>query len=124
MNTQTKKLLLVEDSPADTALTKYKLEELFPDVEIISVDSVSEAYDAAKRNIFDLILLDLNLPDAFGASSVAEIKRFDNRSKIIVLTGFANDITKDKARQLGATDILAKADLNSDAFKRILGKYL
>lgn len=119
-----KTLLLVEDSPADTVLTRRKLEQLFPELQIITADSVGKAYDEGKKNIFDVILLDLNLPDAYGASSVSEIKRFNKQSKIIVLTGFASDAIKAKAKEFGAADILAKDDIMNDAFGQTIEKYL
>lgn len=119
-----KKLLLVEDSPGDTALAKRKIKESFPAVLIFSAASIKEAYDLSKQHSFDVILLDLNLPDGFGPNSVSEIRRFHKGARIMVLTGFANEITKSEATKLGASDVLMKKDLMRDTFVKTLQKYL
>ena len=36
-----------------------------------------QAYEEYKRHNFNLVLLDLNLPDGFGPASVAEVRRFN-----------------------------------------------
>ena len=61
------KILVVEDTPGDVFLIKFYLEELDPDnYEIQSVDNLTDAHYKIERESFDVILLDLHLPDSQG----------------------------------------------------------
>ena len=66
----------------------------------------------------------MDLPDAFGPGSVTEIKRFQKNTPIVVLTGYANEITLKESARLGASDIILKSDLMNDIFEQKIRKHL
>ncbi len=113
-DTDTLRILVVEDTPGDVFLIKFYLEEMNPDLyEIQSVETLNEAHDKIKREAFDVILLDLNLPDSDGLATLRNtIKVFPNEL-IIVLTGLTDEKVGLEAVKNGAQDFLVKGRIDS-----------
>jgi len=66
------KILIVEDQKADAFLMEKKVSELLSGSTFLSVQTIEEASQALKADRFDMIMLDLNLPDGFGAQTVKD----------------------------------------------------
>ena len=100
------KLLLVEDD--ESALfgyTKYLAKSGYT---IKSATCLSEAKKSVESELFDAVLLDLNLPDGNGIDWITELRsNFDNMA-IIVITGSSDIPTAVKAMQFGADNFLTK----------------
>lgn len=62
----TKKILIVDDSKVIGLTTKRSLEEISPDYSLLYVDSGEMCLNLLKYNKFDLILLDIEMPDMNG----------------------------------------------------------
>ena len=60
----TLKILLVEDSEGDFFLVHEYLKEVYSNVEIDHCWRISEAKQSLYKNQYDIILLDLTLPDS------------------------------------------------------------
>jgi len=118
------KILLVEDNAADMYLTQLKIMEIWPTCEVIPVVSIGDAYEKFKNNAFDLVILDLNLPDGFGPQSVAEVRRFNENVPIVVLTGTETDFTVSQALKLGANHVAVKSQLIDEDFKNIVQQHI
>jgi hypothetical protein len=102
-------VLLVEDNPGDVALLKIMLTE-DGDARVV-IDTASRIEDAAKRldaEVFDVVLLDLTLPDATGVEALSRLQAHVSRVPIIVQTGMDDDELAVKAMQLGAQDYITK----------------
>ncbi len=108
------KVLVVEDTPGDVFLIKFYLEELDPDnYEIQSVDNLSEAHYRLEREAFDVILLDLHLPDSQGLVTVKNsVEKFPN-DVFIVLTSLSDEKVGLEAVKHGAQDFLVKGRIDS-----------
>lgn len=81
------------------------------------------ALSAAGRKSFDIIILDLNLPDLGGLEVLAELKKGECTSDVIVLTAHGSISKAVEAVKLGAVDFLTKPtdfDLMSQVVERIL----
>ena len=106
------KVLLVEDDEIDTRLVKRVLSKCPQPVEfaIEPVRSLSEAveYLALGRAEYDIVLLDLGLPDSTGIETLRKIKKVDQEIPIVVLTGLNDEETGIAAIQNGAMDYLVK----------------
>jgi two-component system sensor histidine kinase UhpB len=113
-------ILVVEDNAPDRALVNRKIRELWPDCNIESASSLSAAYKALHLQDFDMVVLDLNLPDTMGPNTVSEIRKLDSSIPIIVLTGMLSSITADESLRLGANNIYSKAQLMDDDFLNVL----
>jgi DNA-binding response OmpR family regulator len=99
------KILIVED---DQRLAKLLLQELtFEGHDVVTVYTGTDALLQAEEGKFDLIVLDLNLPDIDGIE-VAE--RLQNRiqASILMLTARADIDSKVKGLYAGASDYLTK----------------
>ncbi|MBX2833845.1 MAG: response regulator [Micavibrio sp.] len=117
-------ILLVEDQIPDKVMIRKQVLELWPDAEIVPVTSISEAYETYKQNNFNLILLDLNLPDSLGPNTVHAIRQFSKSVPIVVLTGLNTDITVSEALKLGANHVALKSQLLDEDFKNILNQHV
>jgi two-component system phosphate regulon response regulator PhoB len=82
---------------------------------VMPAPSASDALRLCRYNHPDLLLLDLNLPDASGLDVLREIReadgidsRFDPQLPVIVLTGRGDDADKVRGLDSGADDYLVK----------------
>lgn len=101
------KVLLVEDNASDADLVKCQLESL-NDIELSLVQTLSEAIKTLESNSFDIILLDLNLPDGWGLESLIKLRRQIPNIPIVVLTSLTDEQLGVMAIQRGAQDYLIK----------------
>lgn len=109
MYSDTFKLLLVEDNPADARLVEIALAEVDGKTfEIQHVDRLSQALGLVGANAFDAVLLDLSLPDSHGLDTVAQVKIADPKVPIIVLSGLLDEDIAIQAVKTGAQDYLVK----------------
>lgn len=101
-------IALVEDDALvrkrfETALTNYA------DFDIVgSVGSCSEARELLKRQLPDVILIDLGLPDGSGLDLIREISAHSPSVRILVITVFGDEQTVISAIRAGATGYLLK----------------
>ena len=121
MNGKTKKVLLVEDNPAEvrwfrellTSNSNYSFE-------IEAVDRISEALVNIHGNDYALILLDLGLPDGQGLDTVREIHAAAPHIPIVVMTGLEDEAIGLKAVQIGAQDYLTKSNIEGPTMMRAI----
>ncbi|MBI3896673.1 MAG: diguanylate cyclase [Gammaproteobacteria bacterium] len=102
-------ILLVEDSPTDALLLRESLSDE-PNVTFRTahVESLAEALRCLQDQRFDLILLDLGLPDSQGLETFVRVHEHVPQIPIVVLTGLDDDVLALKAVQEGAQDFLTK----------------
>lgn len=89
---QTLKLLIVEDNPIDQKLLFEYLDELSIKTSKTIVQTLADARCYLISNInFDLIILDLNLPDSKGINTITAIKELTT-NRILIFTGSNMDV--------------------------------
>jgi two-component system response regulator AtoC len=76
--------------------------------EIFSVGSGNGAFSIIKKNVIDLILLDMRLPDIDGLEVLKKIKEFDTEILVIMMTAFSDVQTAVSAMKSGAYDYINK----------------
>jgi len=76
--------------------------------EVISVQSGQDALCHLQNDVFDLILLDIKLPDMSGLDVLTEIKEIDNDPLVIMMTAYADIQTAVSAMKAGAYDYINK----------------
>ncbi len=113
-------VLIVEDQAPDMALVKNSILSLWPDCKIVSVCSLNEAYTACQHNNFDMVLLDLNLPDGTGAQTVADMRKIESTIPIVVITGHLDNDLVYRVLKNGANSILPKENIMTEEFCNIL----
>ena len=85
---ETYRLLLVEDNPGDAELTREWLSGML-DMRITFENAVTlrSAVAALSKNVFDGIILDLNLPDTTGVETLATLLPACEKTPIVVYSG-------------------------------------
>jgi len=116
-----KVLLLVEDNLGDARLFREMFNEHgLHDTELTHVESMSEAEKQLAERAFDIILLDLGLPDAQGLGAVRRANAVAPRVPLVVLTGMEDDLLATQALQEGAQDYLIKGQIDARGLLRAL----
>lgn len=105
-------ILIVEDEFVDIEMTRKKLSRCAPQASLDVAKTTAQAIGKLREKRYSCILLDLNLPDSVGPSSISDIRKNDKVTPIIVLTGFASPITVEEALKAGAQKVISKSDLN------------
>ena len=117
-------LLIIEDNPGDfTLIEDYVLEYIvFPN--IVHASSFLEAktiIGLKSSPKFDLVMLDLSLPDGDGTNLITEIVGICQECPIIVLTGYTDFEFSVKSLAMGVSDYLLKDELTaSTLYKSII----
>ncbi|MGD9725770.1 MAG: diguanylate cyclase [Nitrospiraceae bacterium] len=115
------KVLLIEDNPVDAQLTQDLLNEWQPDrFELVQVSTLSEGLVRLSRDRFDVVLLDLSLPDTFGLSTVTQVLSTSTGIPVVVLSGHDDHNLALQAIQHGAQDYLVKGQGGSDVLARAI----
>jgi signal transduction histidine kinase len=118
-------ILLVEDNPGDATLVEHYLSNpsvraFLGETSLTHVESLSAAEECLDAATFDVVLLDLGLPESAGIETVNRFEAFDVAVPVIVLTGLDDTETAVEAIQSGAQDFLPKGDLDGDRLARSL----
>ena len=72
------------------------------------VSSLAEGFHAASSTPFDVVLLDVKLPDGSGLSSFPKFRTFPSSPEIIIITGYGNPDGAELAVRTGAWDYIEK----------------
>jgi PAS domain S-box-containing protein len=115
------KVLLVEDNPTDVLLLRAALEMVrSPSFQVTQVGRRSEALHRLAAECFDVVLLDLSLPDSLGLDTFTTLYGQASGVPIVVLTGLADEAVGVGAVQAGAQDYLLKGQLQGDSLVRAI----
>lgn len=106
----TKKVLIADDHAIVRRGIRDVLSEAFP-LEAHEVADGAAALEAARCSRFDLIILDISIPERNGLDVLAEIRRTDAETPIIVLTIHAEEDFARRALKNGANGFLNKQSL-------------
>ncbi len=99
-------VLVVDDE--QSILTLFKKEFTTPERSICTAASASHARQKIRKNTFDVVLLDICLPDADGLDLYSEFKERMQDVEIILITGHGNIDNAVRAMKLGAYDYITK----------------
>jgi CheY-like chemotaxis protein len=117
------KILLVEDDQGDIMLAKKMLANNSESLNFVveSVKSMSEAaqYVSGEQK-YDVILLDMGLPDSYGVETVQKISQINPHIPIVVFTGLDDEEVGRLTIQNGASDYLVKNRLSGEILVRTL----
>ena len=111
------RVLLVEDDP--TTSKSIELMLTHANLNVYSTDLGEEGIDLAKLYDYDLILLDLNLPDMNGHEVLRQLRHARIDTPILILSGDDDTETKLKGFGQGADDYLTKPFHREELVARI-----
>lgn len=114
-------VLLVEDEPGDAGLAKIALRGFRnAHFQLVWVQTLAEAVRQFAAQAYDIVLLDLTLPDSTGIDTVARIRAIAGATPIIVLTGQSDADFGLSTLKAGAADYLVKGDFGYDGLARTI----
>ncbi len=114
-------ILLVEDNPGDACLLAEFLKEIDAlEFSLCHVQTLAEATEKIRSESFDIILLDLSLPDSQGFETFCKLRDVVSTMPIILLTGYDDESLVAKALNQGAQDYLVKGKFDSQLLWRSL----
>ena len=117
----TYKVLLVEDMLMIAKVTEQMLKKaLNTKYNVMHTARMSDTLEALKAEDFDVVLLDLNLPDSRGLDTVTRVIQVAPEIPIIVLTATNDDAVGLRAVQMGAQDFLFKGEFNYLTLERAI----
>jgi two-component system, cell cycle sensor histidine kinase and response regulator CckA len=88
-------------------------------LEVVGAHNGAEAVAMYKRHRFDLVLVDINMPDMDGYQVMEHILAMDDEVLIIIMTGFASVESAVRALKKGAWDYLKKPFEYADLIKTV-----
>ena len=113
-------ILLVEDNPGDAIIFREKLAETGSDHQLVHVLRLDDGLDALARRTFDLIMVDLSLPDARGLEVVGAVQQRAPATPVIVVTGLDDAGMAAAAKEAGAVDYLVKWYVDGPSLDRYI----
>lgn len=113
------KTLLVEDNQGDAFLLREKLVHVREaKFNLIHVERLKTAIHCLRSESFDIILLDLSLPDSQGLGTFLTLKEASPHLPIVLLTGLKDESLALEAVRQGAQDYLFKEEVTTDILLR------
>lgn len=112
-------VLIVEDNMEDIFTMQRILKKVSPKSSVEVTKTMRQTYNILKEKRFDIIFLDLNLPDGYGISTVKETRNLDRNAVIVVTTGMANDITIQEAKKAGAAAVFLKSQICNENIEAV-----
>lgn len=116
---ETIRLLLVEDDRSQAVLVRKQLERAEAATIVVHhADRLNAALDMLREREFDIVLLDLALPDATGLTGIKTLRREMPTTPVVVLTGTGDPWLALAALKLGAQDFLVKGQMDTRSLVR------
>ena len=117
------KLLLVEDSGGDAGPLRAAISQASgPDrhFELVHVFRLADALQCLREAPFDLVLLDLSLPDSDGIETLLRLQAAASTLPVVIMTDLNDEAMAVEAMRRGAQDYLVKGDGDSRVVVRAI----
>ena len=114
-------ILVAEDHAVNQVLFKTILNNIGHNVDI--ANNGLEAVEAVKSNSYDIIFMDVQMPEMNGYEATIEIRKLGSRIPIVAVTASAIKGEKEKCLSVGMTDFLTKPFKKKDLIP-VLDKWL
>lgn len=121
MQKSNKNVLFVEDCPSDVFLLEEMLDGIGnQNINITAVPRLTDAFKCMDKGSFDLILLDLNLVDMDGVTSIVALAAEFPDTPIIVYSGQEDSRIKLDAYMCGASGYLVKGRETGETLEKAI----
>lgn len=121
MMSQNIRILLIEDNPGDARLLRELLKEIKSgQFELAHADHLAAGLELLAQESFDILLLDLGLPDSNGLDTLTQTQSQAPHVPVILLTGLDDEALALEAMRGGAQDYLLKGELDSRMLARTI----
>jgi diguanylate cyclase (GGDEF)-like protein/PAS domain S-box-containing protein len=115
------RILLIEDDSIEADLIRTQIAESpFSNAVLEHVDRVADGLDQIANSHWDVILLDLNLPDGNGSENLQRVRAVSDTVPVIILTNFEDDQVAITSVRHGAQDYLIKRSISAEMLSRAI----
>jgi CheY-like chemotaxis protein len=115
------RILLIEDNADDVVLVREALRDIGgSQFALETCTRLAEGTQRLSSETFDVVLLDLALPDSFGIATFMDVRASADELPVVILSGDANDAVALQALELGAQDYLVKGVMHAELLGRTL----
>jgi len=115
------KVLLIDDEPAQAWLVREYLNSATANnIELVWADCLAEGLKRLATGEIEVVLLDLSLPDSFGANTFAKAHAQFPMVPMVVLTNLEDEEAGIQLVQAGAQDYLVKGQINAQVLYRTI----
>ncbi len=114
------RVVLVEDNPGDARLVREMLRDAGDEAIVNTCGRLAEAESPISSGLADLVLLDLDLPDAHGLQGLLRLRSIAPDVPVVVLSGHHDDRIALEAVQAGAQDFLSKGAVEPPALSKAI----
>ncbi len=115
-----KKILLVEDFVINQEITKEIMQMMECEVDI--AEDGTDAVEMVQDNEYDLIIMDINMPEMDGYEATRQIRKMGNKTTIVALTANALQGDREKCLEAGMDDYIAKP-VKGESLEEMMNKY-
>jgi len=106
-------ILLVEDCETDAVVTTGQIKQVLGDsVIVINVTSLADAKLTLAKQVIDVAVVDLHLPDSSGSNTVRELRRLSPHLPILVTTTNENPSLRLQVEMSGVADYICKTRMD------------
>ncbi|MGC1454249.1 MAG: diguanylate cyclase [Nitrospirota bacterium] len=113
------RVLAIEDSTDDADLVRIMLNRVQDSVfTVVNAQRLAEGLQCLREQAFDVVLLDLGLPDSEGMSAVREVRKVCPEVPLIVLSGLDDEEFALKTLQMDVQDYLIKGQIDGNLLVR------
>lgn len=120
MNKNQIRIMLIEDNPGDFRLIHEMLKTTAVQFKMDYSDQLSKGLKLLEMKEFDVLILDLGLPDCQGLETLKKTRAKVSGIPIVVLTGLADEAIGIRAIQDGAQDYLVKGQIDGNLLARTI----
>jgi signal transduction histidine kinase/FixJ family two-component response regulator len=117
---ETLNILIVEDNPGDIVIINDLIRSSGLLYKSTHSSTLHETIQICRQNKFDIILLDLGLPDSIGLNTLKQLNSSVNKAPLVVMTGLDDEITALESLREGAQDYLVKNKLTVELILRTI----
>jgi DNA-binding NarL/FixJ family response regulator len=112
-------ILIADDHAGIREGLRHLLTDEFPAVRLGEAASGEEVLESCRKQRWDLVVLDLNMPPVFGLDVLERLKRTRKSPAVIILSLEPKSLYAAQARKLGAVEYLSKQDPPEDLVKAV-----
>ena len=127
LSSRPSRLLIAEDEDTLSYFLRQSLEDAMPPFTVEVVDGGKKALKRVLTDDFDLMIVDLRLPDMDGLALVKAVRQFDPFMKVILMTAYGSPDTEREVTKLGIQGYVTKPFVVDDMkqmISRIVGSTL
>ena len=114
--TTRKKVLVCDDELGVREALNLILEDI---CDLAFATSGNEAIEKVKDTKFDILLLDIKMPEKDGLETLEEIRKIDKDIRTIIISGYQSVETAAKSVKLGATEYITKPFDTNEVIEKV-----